>query len=62
MELDFGYGETRNHELDRVDAVVSVARELADRHSRYVEDNYKPLMGLFKGLQRSANSRPTGGR
>ncbi len=31
MELDYGTGETRNHELDRIAALTSVSRDLAER-------------------------------
>ena len=33
MEMDYGHGETRNHDLDRLSALIRIALELSERLS-----------------------------
>ncbi|MBX3583650.1 MAG: hypothetical protein KF810_17325 [Rhizobiaceae bacterium] len=47
-DMDYGSGETRNHELDQVAALNRIADELALRLVGLIDRNYKSLKGGSK--------------
>jgi hypothetical protein len=51
MEMDYGHGETRNHDLDRVSALIRIALGLSERLSANVEGPQGEL-----GFGKSAHS------
>jgi hypothetical protein len=38
MEMDYGHGETRNHDLDRLSALIRIAPGLAEGMLATIED------------------------